>query len=257
MHIRAALMVLGSIILATTAYAQAQTDPSQAVVNDLAPTGSLRFAYPKENAPMSIVGQALGRMLAEQLGVPYEPYPIEGPQQFMQTLGKNEWDIMMLSYFPRPGTESLIYTVPVLETDHAFLVRAGLGLNTLEDIDKPGIRIAVRSETIYDYRLRDIIKQAEIQRYSEQSGQPRLEAEEAEVLATTRTGALRISKELPGSHVNVERFGITPVVFALSDNRTIGRDYAENFIQEQLSSGVVAQLIEQSNLGEGISPAAP
>ena len=55
----------------------------------------------------------------------------------------------------------------------------------------------------------------------------------------------------------VERFGITPVVFALSDNRTIGRDYAENFIQEQLSSGVVAQLIEQSNLGEGISPAAP
>ena len=91
----------------------------------------------------------------------------------MQTLGKNERDIMMLSYFHRPGTESLIYTVPVLETDHAFLVRAGLDLNTLEDIDKPGIRIAVRSETIYDYRLRDIIKQAVIQHYSEQSGQPR------------------------------------------------------------------------------------
>jgi polar amino acid transport system substrate-binding protein len=256
MQIRAALIVLGSLVIAT-AYAQEQLVPSQAVLNDLAPTGSLRFAYPKENAPMSIVGQALGRMLAEQLNVPYEAYPIEGPQQFMRTLGKNEWDIMMLSYFPRPGTEGLIYTVPVLETDHAFLVRAGLGLNTLEDIDKPGIRIAVRSETIYDYRLRDIIKQAEIQRYSEQSGQPRLEAEEAEVLATTRTGALRIGKELPGSHVIVERFGITPVVFALSDNRTTGRDYAERFIQEQLSAGVVAKLIEQSNLGEGTNPATP
>ena len=96
-----------------------------------------------------------------------------------------------------------------------------------------------------------------MQRYSEQSGQTRLEVEEAEVIATTRTGALRISKELPGSHVIVERFGITPVVFALSGNRITGRDYAESFIQEQLSAGVVAQLIEQSNLGEGTNPASP
>jgi polar amino acid transport system substrate-binding protein len=230
------------------------TVPSEAVLRELAPTGSLRFAFPKDAAPMAIIGQELGRILAKQLGVPYLPYHIDSPEHFLTTLGQNEWDILMMSYFERPGVDSLIYTVPALEVDHAFLVRPDTDIQRLEDVDKPGIRIAVRSETIYDYRLREIIEHAEIQAFLDQSGQQRLETGEAEVLATTRSGAIRTGEQIPGSYVLAERFGYTPVVFALSEERTAGRDYAERFIREQIRTGVVARLIEESGLDEGIDP---
>lgn len=254
-QIKRTLIAIASTLLLVGS-AQAQTPPSSEVLNDLAPTGALRFAFPKDAAPMAIVGQELGRRLAKQLEVPYEPYHIESPEHFLTTLGKNEWDILMMSYFERPGVDSLIYTAPALEVDHAFLVRPGLDINSLQDVDQPGIRIAVRSETIYHYRLMEIIKNAEIQVFLDQSGQQRLETEQAEILATTRTGAIRTGKELPGSQVIVERFGFTPVVFALSGERAAGRDYAERFIREQLRTGVVERLIEESALGDGVRPAA-
>ena len=232
------------------------TIPSEAVLHDLAPTGSLRFAFPKDAAPMAIIGQGLGRILAKQLEVPYVPYHIDSPEHFLTTLGQNEWDILMMSYFERPGVDSLIYTVPALEVDHAFLVRPDTDIQSLEDVDKPGIRIAVRSETIYDYRLREIIEHAEIQAFLDQSGQRRLETKEAEVLATIRSAAILTSEQIPGSYVLTERFGFTPVVFALPEERSAGRDYAERFIREQIRTGVVARLIEESGLDEGIDPAA-
>ena len=236
--------------------ATSQEPPSEEVLQQLAPTGQLRFAFPYNNASIARQerdtgewagpGLALGRLLASSLGVPLAPVPIGSPVEMFDSVGRDVWDVTLIAVADREG---LIFTRPVQQVDQTFLVMPGVNVNSVAAADRPGIRIMLRRSSIYDHVLTPSIANAEIVRVDgNEQVFAALMAGEADVYASTRPNLLSTSKQIAGSRVLTDRFGVTNAALALWEEHTAARDYADRFIAESLRSGLIVELIANGGI---------
>ena len=249
-------VVLIALFVGISGDAYSQEPPSEDVLQQLAPTGQLRFAFPYNNA--SIVrqerdtgewagpGLALGRLLASRLGVPIVPVPIGSPVEMFDSVGRDVWDVTLIAVADREG---LIFSRPVQQVDQTFLVMPGVNVNGVAAADRPGIRIMLRRSSIYDYVLTPIIDNAEIVRVDgNEQVFAALMAGEADIYASTRTNLLTTSEQIASSRVLSDRFGVTKAALAFWEEHTAARDYADRFVAESTRSGLLAELIANGGI---------
>ncbi len=142
---------------------------SPVVIHDLAPTGTLRAAINLGNPVLarrdardgSLAGVSvdLARELGRRLGVPVTLVPYDSAGAVSGAARGGAWDVCFLAVDPKRA-EDIIFTEPYVVIEGSYLVPADSPIETNEDVDRAGVRIAVGVGSAYDLFLTRAIRHA-------------------------------------------------------------------------------------------------
>ena len=143
-------------------------DVSDDVLGDLAPTGRLRAAINFGNTVLAQRGPNgeprgvsvdLAAALAKRLGVPVDYVTFEAAGKAFEAIAGGAVDIGFVAIDPERG-QQIDFTAPYVVIEGTYMVPADSPLKDVGDVDKPGVRIGVGLNSVYDLFLRREIKHA-------------------------------------------------------------------------------------------------
>jgi polar amino acid transport system substrate-binding protein len=239
----------------------------QEVVSELAPTGVLRAAINMGNF-LLVTGRSpsgdpegvapdMAREIASRLGVSvtYVPYP--RPGELADAAGTGVWDIGLIGAEPQRA-EKIAFTPAYVEIEATYLVPAGSPLQTIAEVDRAGVRIAVTARSAYDLWLERNIKNARLVR--SEGGDATFKQfvdDKLDALAGLRPRLLEDVAKLPGSRILDGQFTAVQQAVGTARTNAAGAKFLRDFVEEAKRSGLVARLIERHGVIGRLSVAAP
>ena len=147
--------------------------PQEQLLSELAPTGVLRAAINMGNF-LLVTGRTpsgdpegvapdMAREIASRLGVPVAYRPYARPGELADAAGTGVWDIGLIGAEPQRA-EKIAFSPAYVEIEATYLVPAGSPVNSIAEIDRAGMRIAVTARSAYDLWLERNIKNAQLVR---------------------------------------------------------------------------------------------
>jgi len=146
---------------------------SPEIVAQLAPTGVLRAGINMSNFLLVTgrsasgdpegVSPSMAKAVADRLGVPVRYVPFPKPGLLADAADDNVWDIGLIGAEPQRA-EKIAFTAAYTEIEATYLVPAGSKITAIDQVDRPGIRIAVSARSAYDLWLERNIKHATVLR---------------------------------------------------------------------------------------------
>lgn len=236
------------------------------VVAELAPTGTLRAGVNLANF-LLVTGRSasgdpegvspdLARAVAERLGVGvrYVTYP--RPDELAEAADGDAWDIGLIGAEPARA-EKIAFTAAYSEIDSTYLVPAGSPLRSIEEVDRPGVRIAVYRGSAYDLWLVRNIKHAElVPAQSIDASFDLFVNEKLDALAGLRPRLLSDVEKLPGARLIDGKFSAVQQAVGTPRKNTAAAAFLAEFVEEAKASGLIARLIEKHKV-KGLSVAGP
>jgi polar amino acid transport system substrate-binding protein len=238
---------------------------SREAIAELAPHGVLRAGINMGNF-LLVTGKSpsgdpagvapdMAREIAERLGVPVKYVPFARPGELADAAGTDVWDIGLIGAEPARA-ERIAFTPAYVEIEATYLVPAGSPLRTVEEVDRPGVRIAVTARSAYDLWLARNIAHAELVRSESLDGAyDQFVAEKLDALAGLRPRLLSDIQKLPGARLLDGQFTAVQQAVGTARQNTSGAQFLRDFVEEAKASGLVARLIERHNV-HGLSVAA-
>lgn len=237
---------------------------SPEIIAELAPTGTLRAAINMGNFLLVTgrsasgdpdgVSPGMARAVAERLGVPVRYVPFAKPGPLADAVDDNVWDIGLIGAEPQRA-EKIAFTAAYAEIEATFLVSADSKITAIDQVDRPGVRIAVTARAAYDLWLERNIKHATVLRV-EGGALAKFKSEGLEVLAGLRPGLLTDLEGLPGARILDGQFTSVQQAIGTRRRNTRGAAFLRDFVEEAKASGLIAGLIKQHNV-RGLSVAPP
>jgi polar amino acid transport system substrate-binding protein len=238
-----------------------------AIRAELAPTGTLRVALNLANfllinaqreadgTPTGIAPD-IGRELARRLAVPVEFVPYAQPGELAAAVSEGAWDVGLIGADPLRAGE-IAFTPAYLEIEATYLVLADSPIQVLEEVDRPGVRIAVADKSAYDMFLRRTLKHATLHRAEGLDGSYEMFLREGlDVLAGLKPRLLADQTRHPGSRVLAGRFTSIQQAIGTPIARRLAAPYLKTF-GEQIKADLVAQLIAKHDVrGVTVAPMA-
>jgi polar amino acid transport system substrate-binding protein len=231
------------------------------VVRDLAPTGKLRAAINFGNPVLAqkdpATGQPRGvsvdlaRELARRAEVPLEIVPYDAAGKVTADATSKRWDIAFVGREPERAKD-IEFTAPYVVIEGGYLVPASSPLQTIEDVDRDGVRIAVSRGSAYDLFLaRGYLKRATLLRAPSPSASMDVFAnEKLEAVAGVKAALATYAGTHPGYRVLPGRFMVIEQAMALPRGRPLAARYLREFVDEMKASGFVAASLERSGQKE-------
>ena len=181
------------------------------VLADLASAGKLRAGINYSNFVLATKDPATGeprgiapdlaRKIAASLNVPIEFVIFETAGRMADAVKIGAWDIAFLANEPERANE-ISFTPPYLEIEAGYLVPPESRIQTIEDIDRAGIRIAIATKSAYDLFLSRTLQNAALVRAQ---GMPAsydlFVSEKLDVLAGIKPWLSMVVEKLPGSRI--------------------------------------------------------
>jgi polar amino acid transport system substrate-binding protein len=226
----------------------------------LAPTGTLRVALQLANplnvtqaapsAEMTGVGLDLGKELAQRLGVPFEPvfYPSVGA--LLDTSQSGAWDVAFVG-FSAARAQQWDFTGLHVEVEFGYLIPAGSSISTMEQVDRPAVRIAVQQNSGPDTFFTGTLKNAVVIRAASNPAALELvKSGAADVMGSIKPVLFEFASQWPGSRVLDGRPGIDPHAMAMPKGRgDLAVTYARQFIENAKAEGRVQAAIDRAGVG--------
>ena len=138
---------------------------------ELAPNGTLRvglnlsnFLLINRGTPVGVhegIVPDLAQALAAELGVGLQFVPFPSPGPLGDAVEQNLWDVAFLADEPARA-KTIAFSPAYLEIQATYLVPAGSPLKRVEDVDRPGVRIAAMGSGAYTLYLQRTLKHAEL-----------------------------------------------------------------------------------------------
>jgi polar amino acid transport system substrate-binding protein len=238
---------------------------SPALAAELAPKGRLRAAInfgnsvlaqpdPAGGVPRGVSAE-LARELARRLGVSIDYVTFDAAGKVFEALKAALWDVAFLAVDPVRAA-GIAFTAPYVVIEGTYVVPKDSSLQTIEDVDRDGVRIAVAQGSAYDLYLTRAIKHATLVRRP--SGPEALEMflhDRLEAAAGVRQPIVAFAQAHPGTRVVPGRFMAIEQAMGTVKGRDGGVAYLRTFIEEMKASGFVAQALAAS--GQGDASVAP
>jgi polar amino acid transport system substrate-binding protein len=235
------------------------------LVRELAPTGRLRTAInfgnsvlaqpdPAGGPPRGVSGD-LARELANRLGVGIDYVTFDAAGKVFEALKAGLWDIAFLAVDPVRAA-GIAFTAPYVVIEGVYLVPKDSTLQTVEDVDRDGVRIAVAKGSAYDLYLSRAIRHATLVRKS--SGPEALEMfvrDGLEAAGGVGQPMNAFAQSHPDTRVIPGRFMAIEQAMGTVKGRDAGIAYLRTFIEEMKASGFVARALAAS--GQGDAAVAP
>ena len=238
----------------------------QELLKELAPTGILRAGINLSNY-LRVTGKSpsgepagvapdMARAIAERLGVKLKLVPFKTPGELADAAGSNVWDIGLIGAEPARA-EKIAFSAAYVEIEATYLVPAGSALQTVEEVDRPGVRIAVMARSAYDLWLVRNIKHAQL--VHADGGNAAFDLfvnQKLEALASLRPGLLTDVDRLPGARILDGQFTAVQQAVGTANANAAGAAFLRRFVEEAKTSGFVASLIARHQV-RGLSVAPP
>jgi polar amino acid transport system substrate-binding protein len=240
--------------------------PPANVVAELAPTGVLRAGINMSNfllvSDTTTSGDPVGvapdmaRAIAERLGVPVAYVKFPQPGELADAAADGIWDIGLIGAEPARAAK-IAFSPAYVEIASTYLVPAGSPLQRIEDVDRPGIRIAVTARTAYELWLSRHIEHAQLVKSENlDAAFEQFVAEGLDALAGLKPRLLKDVEKLPGARILDGQFSAVQQAIGTLRERAAGAAFLSDFVEDAKASGLVASLIERHRI-QGLSVARP
>lgn len=239
---------------------------SAAARAELAPTGKLRAGINFQNPLLTQLGPDgeqsgvavdLVHELAKRLGVPIEILPYHSAGSLADSATSNTWDVAVLADEPARAKE-IVFAGATTEIEATYLVPPGSKLQKIDDVDKPGVRIALGAKSGYDLYLTRTLQHAQrVPIAGSSEAFKHFAAEKLEALAGLKTELVKYAAELPGARILDGRFMTVRHTAGTPRGRgDAGAAYLQAFVEAVKAEGLVTQWIAKSGV-QGLSAAPP
>ena len=238
------------------------------VVKSLAPTGTLRAAINFGNTVLAQRGEndeprgisaELARELARRLGLAIAFATFDAAGKVTDAVKAGLWDVAFLAVDPVRAAD-IEFTAPYVVIEGTYMVPTDSPLMTVEDVDRPGVRIAVGRGSAYDLYLTRAIKHATLIRGEGPAASIKLfVADRLDAAAGVRQPLVAYARMDPGVRVMAGRFMAIEQAMAVPKGREAGYRYLKTFIEEMKASGFVARALAASGRENDalVAPPAP
>jgi polar amino acid transport system substrate-binding protein len=241
-------------------------EPSAAQAG-IAPTGKLRAGINLGNGVIATrdpaSGQARGiavnvaRELGRRLGVPVEYIVFEQARNAVDAMQAGAIDVVFVAIEPVRAAV-IDFTAPYAEIAGSYAVPPGSKIRTLDEVDRPGVRISVVARSNYDLFLTRTLKNAQLVRAETTQGS----ADEfvngrVDALAGVKQRVDEAAARMPGARVLDGRFMSIRQAIGMSKNRPAGLAYLKEFVEDIKASGLVGREIQAEGLKDAtVAPLA-
>jgi polar amino acid transport system substrate-binding protein len=253
---------LGMIVAAGLASAQ------DAAVKELTPTGKLRVAIavgPSPSALYSLKGATpgtyrgvtvdLATALAKKLGVPLEFVPYLGTGEIQASASTGVWDV---SFMPvdEERKKFVDFGAPYHILQSTYLVAPGADVKTIEDTNRPSVRIAgVEGTATFRASNRTSPNATHITLNGVDAAVELMKAGKADAIALSRESLTGLADKIPGSRILDGGFLNSTTAVAVPKNKPAALAYMTAFIEDAKASGLVRHAFD--DVGMKSSQVAP
>ena len=234
--------------------------------DELAPTGKLRVGVASAPKPSSFfvveeqgkprgVTVDLGEALARELGVAAEFFVAHNSGELTDALEQGRIDVAFLPV-DEERKKRVAFGPAYVEFESTALVLGGTSFRTVRDLDKPGVRVGVESNTTTGRAVAAALKSPTIvQIRSVGEAIAMLKAGEIDAFALSRGNLENYKAEIPGSRILDGRFHSSSVAVAVAKNKPAALARVTAFMREAKSSGTVRRALDRA--GEQGTAVAP
>ncbi len=234
------------------------------VRQQLCPTGTLRAAINMTNGLLVTglgdsgepvgVSPDMAAAIASKLEVPVQLKPYPGPGFVADALAEDAWDIGNIANEPARA-KLICFSPSYCEIQATYLVWEDEPLKTPKDVDAPGRRIAAKARAAYELWLSDNLSQAELETTdSFDSSVELFVSQHLDALAGLRPALLKEHKNIPGTRLMEQSFTAVQQSIGCRHGIPEAAQWLQNFVNESLRNGFVAELIERHGVTGRLSP---
>ncbi len=246
-----------ALALAVMMASPASADPLK---DEIAPTGKLRVAIAissaggafwsnkNEAGGFSGVPVDLGREMAAQLGVSVEYVAYQNSGQITDDAAKGTWDV---TFLPQDAVRMTrmgfgpIYQV----TDATYIVKPGSPVMNFQQLDQPGVKVAVEYNTTTMRGAKAHLKNAKVIEYQTfDEIFALLKNGEIDAFALSRDQLVDMAKKIPGTRVLDETFKQTVTAVAVPLNHPLALAFATKFMTDAISNGMLRKAYDNNGL---------
>ena len=203
------------------------------------------------------VSPDMARELSRRLGVAIELLGYESPGDLADDAVTDAWDVGNIGAEPARA-ETIAFTAAYCEIECTYLVAADSPVTSVDEVDRPGVRIASAPRAAYDLWLERNLRHAELVRSTTLDGSFDLFVDHGlDALAGLRPALLSQARRLPGARVLDGRFSSVRQAMGTPRGRDeAGFAYLCAFVEQIKAEGFVAERIA-AHAVVGLSVAPP
>jgi polar amino acid transport system substrate-binding protein len=241
------------------------TAPPSAAVVELGGTGKLRAAINFGNPILASRGPDgeprgvsvdLAREAARRLGLPLELVTFNSAGITVEAVKARQADLAFVAIDPVRAAD-LDYTAPYVIIEGAYLVRNASPVQSNEEVDRPGTRIAVGRGSAYDLFLARALKQATLVRVpTSPEVVDAFLAQNLDVAAGVKQQLEMDARRVGGVRLLPGRFMVIEQAMGVPKGRSAAQAWLSAFIEEMKASGFVADALRRHGI-EGAAVAPP
>ena len=234
--------------------------------DELAPTGKLRVAINMgnfllvteraENGDPVGVSPDMALAIANKIGVDVEFIPFKTPGEIADAAVDDIWDIANIGAEPERA-KVIRFTTAYCEIESTYLVPAGSPIQSVTEVDRADKSIAVYARAAYGLWLCDNIQHATLVKTDGMDASFEVFTEQKlDALAGLRPRLIQDAKKLPGSRVLDGQFSAVQQAIGTKPDRIASGEFLQQFVDQAITSGEVARLIEKHGVTGRLSVAS-
>jgi polar amino acid transport system substrate-binding protein len=224
-----------------------------AIVEDLAPTGSLRASINLGNpvlaqgtraAPTGVTVD-IARELGSRVGVPVDLVCSDAARKSFEAMTAGRADVCFLAVEPAREAE-IAFTAPYVVIEGVFVVPQDSAVTTTADVDREHMRIGVKKGSAYDLFLSRTLQHASVVRGDD--GVDVFRDLGLEVAAGIKQPMTEFVDSHPGYRLIEGRF--MEIQQAMGTSRTRGPEtiqFLRAFVEELKAGGFIADALRRAN----------
>ena len=228
------------------------------IIEQLAPKGYLRAAINLSNFLLVTgtddkgnpegVSPELAKALANELNLELKLIPFKRPGELADAVTEDVWDIGNIAN-ESERAKSITFSYPYTLIESTFLVRESSKINLFQDVDKPGVRIAVAERSAYDLWLTENIKNAELIRAKSIDLSFKIfEDNSYEVLAGLKPRLIDDLKNTKNCKILPGAFTFIKQCIGSKPGNPEAEEFINNFIEKNIKNGFIESLLLKYNV---------
>jgi polar amino acid transport system substrate-binding protein len=252
--------LVAMIMLSMSSAVHAQPAANAEIAQQLAPSRKLRVGvlmvsyFALENAPthqLKGIVPDLGNELARRLNLSAELIPFANPGKMLEAFRSGALDVTFIG-ITADRAELIEFGPVVLDLQTTYLVPASSRIQSIAEIDQPGLRILVPQRSAQEAHLKKTISKATMISVAVETPKPAVEllkAGQADAFSHVVPMLVSAQVELPDSRILPGSYYNVPIAIGVAKERAPAvAEYCRQFAEEVKKSGFVQQAIERARV---------